>query len=120
VLLVCGQMHMLLHDGLDDVVLQVEQVLRILGHRSHTEAEVGALEVGHSLKAPLSHGVLLIANQEKHDRHHGGSGEASLTQGGECDMCHLLDGSVGLAVDDGSHPWRRRVEGYCHTDFTHI
>jgi hypothetical protein len=43
VLLVCGHTHALLDDGPGEVVLQVERVLRILSHRSHTGMEVWAL-----------------------------------------------------------------------------
>jgi hypothetical protein len=68
VLLICGQMHMLLHVDPGGVVLQVEQVLCILGHCNHPGAEVGALEVRHGLKMLLSYRVLLILNQEKRDR----------------------------------------------------
>jgi hypothetical protein len=49
-------------------VLEVEQVLHILGQRSHPGVEVRALEVGHGLKTLLPYGVLLIMNQEKGDR----------------------------------------------------
>jgi hypothetical protein len=105
VLIVCGQMHTLLHDSPGGVMLQVEQVLRILGHRNHVGAEVRALEVRHGLKALLPHGVFLILNREKRDRHRCGSGEATLTQQGECDVGCLLDGSVGLNADDGPRPW---------------
>jgi hypothetical protein len=45
--------------------------------------EVRALEVGHGLKMLLPYGVLLISNQEKHDRQYCSSCEAVLTQGGE-------------------------------------
>jgi hypothetical protein len=113
-------MHTLLHDGPGGVVLQVGQVLCVFGQRNQTSAEVRALEVGHNLKALLPHMVLLITIREKWARHHRGSGDAALTQGGECDMCHLLDGSVGLAANKGSHPRHHRVEGYHHVDFTHV
>jgi hypothetical protein len=56
VLIVCGQTHTLLHDSPSGVMLQVEQVLCILGHRSHADAKVRALEVRHGLKALLPHG----------------------------------------------------------------
>jgi hypothetical protein len=72
---------------------------------------VRALEVRHGLKALLPHAVFLILNQEKHGRHRCGSSEATLTQRGECDVCRLLNGGVGLAVDDGSRPQLRGVEG---------
>jgi hypothetical protein len=67
-LLVRRQTHMLLHARPGGVVLEVEQVLRVPGQRSHPGVEVSALEVRHSLKAPLPYGVLLISNQEKCDR----------------------------------------------------
>jgi hypothetical protein len=60
------------------VVLEVEQVLRVLGQRSHPTVEVRALEVGHSLKTLLPYGVLLIPNREKRDRQCCSSGEAVL------------------------------------------
>jgi hypothetical protein len=94
--------------------------MHVLGHRNHIGAKVGALEVRHNLKAQLPHGFLLIMNQEKRDGYCCSSDEAALTQGGECDLCRLLDGSVELAADDGSHPQHRRVEGYHHADFTHV
>jgi hypothetical protein len=50
------------------VVLEVEQVLDVLGNQSHPGMEVSALEVGHGLKALLPYGALLIPNWEKHDR----------------------------------------------------
>jgi hypothetical protein len=50
------------------VVLEVEQVLDVLGNQSHPGMEVSALEVGHGLKALLPYGALLIPNREKHDR----------------------------------------------------
>jgi hypothetical protein len=50
------------------VVLEVEQVLCVLGQRSHPGVEVRALDVGHSLKTLLPYGVLLILNREKRDR----------------------------------------------------
>jgi hypothetical protein len=48
------------------------------------------------------------------------SGEAALTQGGECDSCRLLDGLIQLDADDGCHPRLRRVEGYHHADLTPV
>jgi hypothetical protein len=101
-------------------MLQDELVMCILGHRSHAGAEVRALEVGHDLKSLLPHGIFLILNWEKHDGHRGGSGEAALTHGGECDMCHLLNGGVGLAADNSSHPWLRRIEGYHHEGLAYV
>jgi hypothetical protein len=80
VLIICGQTHTLLHDNPGNVMLQVEQVLRILGHHSHAGAKLMALEVRHGLKALLPHGIFMIPNQEKHDQHYGGSSEVTLTQ----------------------------------------
>jgi hypothetical protein len=53
---------MLLHDSPGGDMLQVEQVLCVLGHRSHAGAEVRALKVSHGLKALLPHGIFLIPN----------------------------------------------------------
>jgi hypothetical protein len=101
VLLVCRQMHMLLHDGPGSVVLEVEEVLRIPRQRSHPNMEVRALEVKHGLKMLLPYGVLLILNREKHNRQCRCSCEAVLAQGGEGDVCHHLNTGVRLAADDG-------------------
>jgi hypothetical protein len=102
----------LLDDGPGKVVLQVERVLHVLSHHSHTDMEVRTLGVGHGHKVLLPYGVPLITNQEERNWHLRGSGEVALTQGGEGDMCHLLNGVVELTADDGSHPWLHRVEGY--------
>jgi hypothetical protein len=120
VLIVCSQTHMRLHDRLGGVMLQVEQVLCVLGHRSHASAEVRALEIRHSLKVLLPHGIFLILNREKHNRHHGGSGEATLIEGDECDVSRLLDCSVGLTADDGPCRWILLVEGYRHAGLTYV
>jgi hypothetical protein len=120
VLLVCGQPQTLLDDGPGCVVLQVEQVLCILGHLSHTVMEVGALGAGHSHKALVPHGVFLIMNREESGRHLDSGGEVALTKSGEGDECHLLNGAVELAADDGPHPWVYGVEGYHHADLPHV
>jgi hypothetical protein len=73
---------MLLDDGLDGVLLQVEHVLRVLDHCSHAGVEVMTLWVRHGLKTPLPHGILLLTNRKECDRHHGFVVEAALTQGG--------------------------------------
>jgi hypothetical protein len=52
-LLVCRQTHTLLPGCPCGVVLEVEQVLHVLGQRSHSGVEVRALEVGHNLKMLL-------------------------------------------------------------------
>jgi hypothetical protein len=101
-------------------VLEVEQVLRVPGQRSHPSVEVRALEVGHGGKTLLPYGVLLISNQEKRDRQCGSCGEVVLALGGESNMCHHLNAGAGLAADDGPRPWLHRVKGYCHTNLTPI
>jgi hypothetical protein len=70
------------------VVLEVEQVLRVLGQWSHPGMEVRALEVRHGLKTLLPYGVLQIPNRKKCDRQCCSSGEAVLAQGGESDVRH--------------------------------
>jgi hypothetical protein len=120
VLIVFCQMHMLLHDSPGGVMLQVEQVLHILGHHSHAGTNVRALKVRYGLKTLLLDGIFLIPNREKNDRHHGDSGELTLTQRGECDVGHLLDSSVGLTTDNGPHPRILLVEGYHHTGLAYI
>jgi hypothetical protein len=98
------------------VVLEVEQVLHVLGQRNHPGVEVRALEVGHGLKTLLPCRVLLILNQEKCDRQCYSSSEAVLARGGESDVCHQLNFSVGFAVDDGPQPRLHGVEGYHHAN----
>jgi hypothetical protein len=92
--------------------------LRVPSQSSHAGVEVRALRVGHSLKALLPHRILLVIDWKEHDWNRGGVSEAALTQGGECDLCHLLDGLIQLDPDDGCHPRLRRVEGYHHIDLT--
>jgi hypothetical protein len=101
-------------------MLQVEQVLCIRGHCSHAGTEVRALIVRHDLKTLLPRDIFLIPNRKKCDRLHGGSGEAALTQRGECDVGHLLDGGVGLTADDGPHPRILLVEGDRHASLTYV
>jgi hypothetical protein len=110
-LLVCCQTRTLLPGCPRGVVLEVEQVLCVLGQRSHLGVEVRALEVGHSLKTLLPYRVLLILNWEKRDRQCCSSGEAVLTQGGESDVRHQLNASVELTADDEPRPQLRGVEG---------
>jgi hypothetical protein len=106
------------HDGPASAGLQVKHVLRVPSQSSHAGVEVRALRVGHGLKALLPHRILLVTYWKERDWHHGGVSEAALTQGGECDLCHLLDGLIQLDPDDGCHPRLRRVEGYHHVDLT--
>jgi hypothetical protein len=74
VLIICGQTHTLLYDSPDGVMLQVKQILCVLGQRSHAGAEVRALEDRYVLKVLLPHGIFQILNQEKCDWHRGGRG----------------------------------------------
>jgi hypothetical protein len=120
VLPVCGQPQTLLDDGPDGFVLHVEHVLYVLGHRRHTNMEVGGLGVRHSLKTLLPYGVLLVTNQQEHDRHLYSSGETALMQGGGGDECHLHDGAIKLTANDGPHPRLYRVGGYHQADLTHV
>jgi hypothetical protein len=119
-LLVRCQMRTLLHACPSVVVLEVEQVLRVPSQRSHSGMEVRALEVGHSLKALLPYGVLLILNHEKRDRQCCSSGEAVLAQGGESNVRHHLDAGVGLTTDDGPRPWLCGVKGCRHADLAPV
>jgi hypothetical protein len=57
-------------------------------------------------------------DRKERDWHRSGVGEAALTQGGECDLCRLLNGLIQLDPDDGCHPRLYRVEGYHHIDLT--
>jgi hypothetical protein len=115
-LLVRCQTRMLLPGCPRGVVLEVEQVLCVLGQRSHPGVEVRALEVGHSLKTLLPYRVLLIPNWEKHDRQCCSSDEAVLAQGGESDVRHQLNTDVELTVDDEPRPQLYGVEGYRPAD----
>jgi hypothetical protein len=120
VLLVCCQMHTMLHASPSGVVLEVEQVLHVPSQRSHPDMEVRALEVGLGLKALLPYRVLLIPNREKCDRQCCCSGEAVLAQGGEGNVRHHLDAGVGLAADDGPRLRLRGVKEYRHTNLAPI
>jgi hypothetical protein len=111
-----ARVQMLPHDGPASACLQVKHVLRVPSQGSHTSVEVGPLGVGHGLKALLSHGILLVADRKERDWHRGGVGEAGLTQGGECDLCRLLDGLIQLDPDYSCHPRLHRVEGNHHVD----
>jgi hypothetical protein len=97
-------MHTLLPGCPRGVVLKVEQVLHVLGQRSHPNMEVRALEVRHSLKTLVPYRVLLILNWEKRDRQCCSSSEAVLAQGGESDVRHQLNAGVGLTADDEPRP----------------
>jgi hypothetical protein len=119
-LLIRHQARMLLHACPGGVVLEVEQVLRVPSQQSHPGVKVRTLEVIHSLKALLPHGVLLILNREKRDKQCCYSGNAVLAQGGEGNVRHPLNAGVRLATDDGPRPWFSGVEGYCHADLTRV
>jgi hypothetical protein len=68
----------------------------------------------------MPYGVLLILNQEKHDRQCCYSGEAVLAQGGEGDVRHHIDIGVGLAADAGPRPRLRSVKGYYHANLAPV
>jgi hypothetical protein len=82
--------------------------------------EVGPLGVGHGLKALLPNRILLVADRKERNWHCHGVGEAGLTQGGECDLCRLLDGLIQLDPDENCHPRLHWVEGYHHVDLALI
>jgi hypothetical protein len=63
--------------------------------------EVRTLEVGHGIKVLLPYGVLLILSWKKRNKQCCCIGEVVLTQGGEGDMRHHLNVSVGLVANDG-------------------
>jgi hypothetical protein len=111
-----ARVQMLPHDGTASAGLQVKHVLRVPGQRSHASVEVGPLGVGNGLKALLPQRILLVTDQKERDWHRGGVGKAALAQGGECDLCRLLDGLIQLNPDDSCHPQLRWVEGYHHVD----
>jgi hypothetical protein len=108
---------MLLHDGPASTSVQVKHVLCIPSQCSHASVEVGPLGVGHGLKALLPHMILLVADRKERDWYRGGVGEAGLTQGGECDLCRLLDGLIQLDPNDSCHTRLHRV-GYHYVDLT--
>jgi hypothetical protein len=110
VLLKRAQVQMLPHDGPASACMQVKHVLRVPSQGSHASVEVGPLGVVHGLKVLLPHRILLVADRKEHDWHRGSVGEVGLTQGGECDLCRMLD------PDDSCHPWLHWVEGYHHVD----
>jgi hypothetical protein len=64
-LLVRVQTRTLQDDDVAGVVLQVEQVLCVLGHLHPSGVELWAREVTSGLKALAPLGLLLIADQEK-------------------------------------------------------
>jgi hypothetical protein len=116
VLLKRAQVQTLSNDGPASAGLQVKHVLHVPGQRSHANVEVRALGVGHDLKTLLPHSILLVMDQKERDWHRGGVGETTLTQGGECNLCRLLDGLIQLDPNDCCHPRLRQVEGYHDVD----
>jgi hypothetical protein len=107
---------MLPHDGPARAGLQVKHVLRIPGQHSHAGVEVGPLGVGYGLKALLPYRIFLVTDRKERDWHRSGVGEMVLTQGGECDLCRLLDGLIQLDPNDSCHPQLHQVEGYHHAN----
>jgi hypothetical protein len=81
---------------------------------------VRALAVGHSPKAVLPYGVLLIPNWEMCDWQCCCSSEAPLTQVSKSVVCHHLDSAVGLATNDGPRPWRCGDDGDRHVDLARV
>jgi hypothetical protein len=61
------------------VVLQVEQVPRVLGHMHGVDVVLQTGDVTHCLMALLPLGLILIPNQEKRKRHISSDGEDVLT-----------------------------------------
>jgi hypothetical protein len=100
-LLVWCQTRTLLPGCPGGVVLEFEQILHLPGQRSHPDVEVRAIEVRHNLKAPLPYRVLMIQNQEKHDRQCYSGGKAVLTQGVRviCAIISTLVSSSLLMMD---------------------
>jgi hypothetical protein len=94
--------------------------LRVFGQRSHPDAEVRTLEVGHGLHTLLPYGVLLILNREKHDTQCCYSGEVVLAQGDEGDVRHPLNTGIGLAVDDVPRSLLCGVEWYRHANLAPV
>jgi hypothetical protein len=120
VLLKRARVQTLLDDGPGSADLQVKHELHVPGQRSHASVEVRALRVGHGLKTLLPHRILLVTDRKERDWHRCGVSEAALTQGGECDLCRLLDSLIQLDHNDSCHPWLCQVEGYYHIDLTLI
>jgi hypothetical protein len=101
----------------------LQRIIRVfveafVSHDRHTlfALEERPLRVGHGLKALLPHRILLVTDWKERDWHRGGVGEAGLTQGGECDLCRLLNGLIQLDPDDSCHRQLRQVEGYHHVN----
>jgi hypothetical protein len=66
---VCLQTHMLLDDNATGVVLEVEQVLRVVGHLRPSSTELWAGEVTSGLEVLVPLGLLLLTDRKEHDRH---------------------------------------------------
>jgi hypothetical protein len=102
---------MLSHDGPAGAGLQVKQVLRIPSQCSHASVEVGPLGVGHSLKALLPHGILLVAavsaRRVSHREVSATCAVCSTVSSSSTPMTVAIHGSIGL-------------RGYHHIDLTLI
>jgi hypothetical protein len=97
---ICGEPHTLLDDGLGGVLLQVEQVMCVLGTPVWKWGPRGRTG---PQSTPATH-----------------CGEAALTQGGEGDECRLLDSAIELTANDGSHPRVCGAEGYHQANHPHV
>jgi hypothetical protein len=104
-LLICIQTRTLLDDGATGVVLEVEQVLCVLGQLSPPGIELHAGEVTSCLQVLTPLGLLLVPNQEQRDRRVGQVGEVSLKHGDERHVCHVVNDVIQVASNDGSGPW---------------
>jgi hypothetical protein len=83
-------------------------------------SEVKTLWVGHDLKTLLPHGILLLMNREECDRHRDSVVEAALIEGGEGDVCCMLDSLIQLDADNSCSPWLYQAEGYHHANLTPV
>jgi hypothetical protein len=79
-LLISGHAETLLNDCHVSAVLQVEQNLGILSHRSHACVVMWTLVVRYGLKMLLPHQISLVAKQKGREWHRGGVSKAASTQ----------------------------------------
>jgi hypothetical protein len=91
VLLTSSHAKMLLNDCRVSVVLQVEQTLGILSHRSDACVVMSTLGVGYSLNMLLLHRISLVAKQKECKWCRSGVSKAAASQG---EVCCLIDGVV--------------------------
>jgi hypothetical protein len=87
--LVRVQTRVLLDDGAAGVVLKVEQIMCILGHLGPPDIELRADEVTSYVEVLTPLELLLVTDQEQHDRRVGPVSEASFVQGSSV-MCNIF------------------------------